>query len=350
MLLKSKCNSLAALLCVLACTACLPAKADQPIAPPEGSPPISPPDSNSSKKDAPPIAAPDSTPGFAPPDAAEIQEEEQKRKLLEQQKAKQQAAAPVVPVQKQVDDPEKARKYRAQLHAFDAQKMAQRKEFRGAALEYKQAVQFEPENLQYQLGYANAAHESNDWANAVEAYRGILKIDPSHTDLHKTIAECLFKLRRYDEACDEYKKAVQYEKDKADCWRRIAEIRVGQGRHTEAMDAYRAAMKAGPADGTACRQLASMLWNAGNKAEALQTYREGIRTAGSKDGDLQAAYAYALMSNQQWKEAADAYKEAARLKGSTPEINAGYQSALQHIQYDEEMAKREAAKKAKHKK
>ncbi|MBX9685812.1 MAG: tetratricopeptide repeat protein [Candidatus Obscuribacterales bacterium] len=253
------------------------------------------------------------------------------------------------PPPRQHDDETKSRKYKAQLHAFDGGKMLRKGNFRGAQIEFKAASNFEPENIQYHLGYASAAHQANDWSEALEAYKRILKTDPSHTEVHKTIAECLFKLGRYDESVEEYKKSLPFEKDKCEIWCRIASIRIGQARHNEAMDAYKSASKAVPGEGKPYRLLAAMQWQSGNKAEALATYRNGVHNA-PKDGDLQAAYAYALMSNQEWKAAAEAYKTASMLKGATPQLQAGYKSAMEHIAYEEDLARRKAAKEQKHKK
>lgn len=246
----------------------------------------------------------------------------------------------------QVDDEVKARKFKAQLHAFEGGKLLKQRQFYYAAKEFKQASDLDPENIQYTIGFANSAHQASTWDEAVEAYKRIVKADPSHTEVYKTIGECLVKLAKYDEAVDAYKKSLPYEKDKADIWVRIAAIRTGQARHGEAMDAYRQAIKAAPNEGKAYRLLAAMQWNAGNKADAMATYREGVAKA-SKDGDLKGAFAYALMSNQQWREAAEAYKAAAQLKGSMPELQSGYKSAMEHVAYEEQIAKRKAELEAK---
>lgn len=253
---------------------------------------------------------------------------------------------PPTPPPKQEDDPEKARKFKAQLHAFEAGKLMKQKAYKYAAMEFKAASNFEPENLNYVLGYANAAHQANDWTEAVEAYNRLLKADPSHKEVHKTLGECYNKLGRYDDSVAAYRKAVEFEKDKADLWRRIAAIRTSQSRFTDAMDAYRAATKADPTDGKSYKNLAAMQWQNGNKAGAIATYKEGVAHS-PRDRDLMGSYAYALMSNQQWQEAANAYQAAAKLGGTTPEFDAGYKSAMEHIAYDEAMAKQKADAEAK---
>lgn len=245
-------------------------------------------------------------------------------------------------------DEEKARKFKAQMHAFKGGQMAREKNFRQAESEFKEAAKYEPENMTYLEGYASAAHHANDWKEAVEAYNKILKTDAKHTEVHKTLAECLVKLglTRYDEAIEEYKKAVPVEKDKADVWRRIANLRTAQSRRPEAMEAYRNAIKAAPEDGVAYRLLAAIQWQGGSKSDAMSTYKEGVHSA-SKDADLWAAYAYALVSNQQWREAADAYKSASKIKGPSPELEAGYKSAMERAMYEDELAKRKAELDAK---
>ena len=244
-------------------------------------------------------------------------------------------------------DDEKARKFRGELHAKKGTEMMRANNFRQAESEFKEAARYEPGNIQYLEGYAEATHKANDCKESIEAYGRLLKADPAHhTEAHAIIGECLFKLRRYDESVDEYKKAVAVEKDKAAIWHKVAEIRLGQGRHPEVMEAYKNAIKAAPSAGKAYRLLAAMQWNAGNKDEALKTYRSGVQNV-PRDGDLQAAFAYALMSEQHWQEAAGAYKAAALVKGSNSELEAGYKSAMDHIAYEEQMAARKAKKTKK---
>lgn len=260
-------------------------------------------------------------------------------------------AAPAVAETKPHDfspqDDEKARKFRAELHAKKGKDMMNAQNYRQAEAEYKEAARYEPSNIQYLEGFAAAASKANDCRSCIEAYGRLLKEDPSHhQEAHAIIAESLNKLGQFDEAVEEFKKAAPVAKDKAEIWNKVAEIRMGQAKHSDAMEAYKAAIKAAPADGKAYRQLATLQWNAGSKSDALATYKNGAQNA-ARDGDLQAAYAYALMSNQQWEEAAKAYKAAAMLKGSTPELNQGYRSAMEHIAYEEEQAKRKSTKAKK---
>lgn len=285
---------------------------------------------------------------WAQPGAKETSDKDKEKEEEDEDKP---PVAPVVPEKpptpppKQEDDPEKARKFKAQLHAFEAGKLLKHNNYHYAAVEFKAACNFEPENANYVLGYANAAHKANDWADAVDAYAKLLKADPSHKEVLKTMAECYAKLGKQDEAVTYYRKALDFEKDKGEIWRRIAAIRNGQGRQQEAMDAFKSATKSDPSDAKSFKALAAMQWNNGNKTGAIQTYREGI--AHVRDRDLSAAYAYALMSNNQWQEAADAYMSAAKIGGTTPEIDAGYKSAMEHIAYDKQMAQRKADADAK---
>jgi tetratricopeptide (TPR) repeat protein len=257
-------------------------------------------------------------------------------------------AVPATPMTPQ--DDEKAQKFRGELHAKKGKEMMGVNNFRQAESEYKEAAKYDPDNIAYLEGYANAANKANDCKESIEAFGRLLKLDGAHhPEGHELIAECLFKMRQYDQAVDEYTKAVPFAKSKAEIWNKIAEIRIGQARHTDAMSAYRSAIKAAPGDGKAYKLLGSMLWNAGNKSEALTVYKNGASSA-PKDGDLLAAYAYALMSNSQWQEAAKEYKAAAMVKGSTKEIEEGYKSAMDHIAYDEQQSKLKAAKDDKNKK
>jgi len=245
---------------------------------------------------------------------------------------------------------QKAQRFRAELHAKRGSDMMKDNNFRQAESEYKEASKIEPDDLSYLQNYADAAHKSNDWREVIEAYTRLLKQDGAHhPESHAILGESFFKMHRYDEACEAYKKAAQFEKDKAAMWYKVAEIRLIQAKQPEAMEAYRGVMKVTPSDGKAYKLLASMLWNSNNKTEALRIYKAGSVSA-PRDGDLLAAYGYALMSEQQYREAANMYKAAAAVKGATPDIDAGYKSALEHINYEEQQAAIKAQKELKDKK
>lgn len=245
---------------------------------------------------------------------------------------------------------EAAKKFRGELHAKKGVELMKAHNYRQAEAEFKEAARNEPDNIQYLEGYAEATNKANDYKEAILAYGRLLKADPAHhPEAHGIIADSLRKLVRNDEAVEEYKKAVAFEKDKAAIWHKIAEIRLAQAKIPDTMDAYRNAIKVAPSDGKAYRLLASMEWNQGNKADALRTYRSGAQNA-PRDGELQAAFAYALMSEQQWQEAANAYKAAAMLKGTSGELEAGYKSAMDHLNYEQQVAKQAAEAAAKKKK
>ncbi|MBX9572384.1 MAG: tetratricopeptide repeat protein [Candidatus Obscuribacterales bacterium] len=258
------------------------------------------------------------------------------------------AARPATPSTPSPEDEKKARLFKAQMHAFEAGKLIRKNQFSLAQKEFRQAADYDPDNVDYLSGYANAAHKNNDWNAAAIAYTRLMRKDPSRKELYKSLGECLAQVQKYDDAVAAYKTAAQFEDDKGEMWKRIGSIRSNQGRYDEAMEAYRQSVKLSPKDGKGFETLAALEWKQGNKTAALKTYKTGV-TNNPDDGDLQAAYAYALMGEQRWREASEAYKAAARTKGKNPAIEQGYKSAMDHIAYDEQMAKIKAAKEAKKK-
>ena len=246
------------------------------------------------------------------------------------------------------EDEKKARLFKAQMHAFEAGKLIRKNQFSLAQKEFRLAADFDPDNTDYLAGFANAAHKNNDWNAAALAYTRLMRKDPTRKELYKSLGECLFQVQKYDDAVAAYKQAAQFDDDKGEMWRRIGSIRSNQGRFDEASDAYRQSIKLSPKEGKSYETLAALEWKAGNKTAALKTYKDGVSN-NPNDGDLQAAYAYALMGEQRWREAAEAYKAAARTKGKNAQIEQGYKSAMDHIAYDEQLAKIKAAKDAKKK-
>lgn len=237
----------------------------------------------------------------------------------------------------------KAKTLQAQLAAFKAGGLMKGKKYREAVQEYKRAYALQPD-IKYALGYASAAHQAEDWFGAIDAYKQIYKLDPSKKDVLKTTAECLVKIGQYEEAVTMYKECLPFEKDKSDIWQRIATIRLGQRDFPETIDAYRQAIKANPKDGQPYSLLANLLWREGKKSEAMSIYKDGVANF-PKDGALQEAYAYALMSEKDWHGAANAYKTAAGCVGASKRVTQGYQSAMQRIAQEEQLAKHKTHKR-----
>lgn len=264
-------------------------------------------------------------------------------------KPAQTEVAPVAkPAAPTAEDEKKARLFKAQMHAFEAGKLIRKNQYSLAQKEFRLAADYDPDNIDYLSGFANAAHKNNDWNAAALAYTRLMRKDPSRKDFFKSLGECLFQVQKYDDAVAAYKQAAQFETDKGEMWRRIGSIRSNQGRYDEAMEAYRQSTKLSPKDGKGFETLGALEWKQGNKTAALNTYKAGVAN-NPDDGDLQAAYAYALMGEQRWREASEAYKAAARTKGNTPAIQQGYKSAMDHIAYEENIAKAKAEKAAKKK-
>ncbi len=245
------------------------------------------------------------------------------------------------------EDEAKVAAFRGDYHFLKGDKLFKFNQFVKAALEFREAMKYQPKNVKYAEKMAEASAQARNYPLAIEGYEAILKLEPTRKkELVREIADCYFNLKQYDAACDKYKIAAETAADKGELWRKIANIRMGQSKQDEAILAYRQAIKADPHDGQSYTKLALILSNSGRRDEAFGVYRDGVRNV-PKDGDLQEAYAYALMAKQDYRAAADAYKQAALCKGSTPTINAGYQSALKFVEYEDQVAKQKADQAAR---
>lgn len=284
------------------------------------------------------------------PAAAEEEEEEEETPAA-MPKSGEQPPVSAVPAEPRSsgtpEDEAKVALFRADLHFTKGDKLFKQNQFLKAAVEFKEALKYQPKTLKYAEKWAEAAAQARNYPLAIEAYEALLKLDPSRKkDLSREIADCYLNMRQYDQACDKYKVAAETASDKGEIWRKVAQIRLGQNKQDEAMGAYRQAIKTDPHDGTSYTKLALMLWNLGKQDEAFALYREGVKNA-PRDGDLQEGYAYALMSSKDYRGAAAAYKQAATLKGSTATINQGYQAALKFVEYEDQVAKQKAEQAAR---
>lgn len=259
---------------------------------------------------------------------------------------------PVAPVPAKPLTPEdeaKIKEFRGDYHFTKGDKLYKSGDYLKAAVECREALKYQPQNIKYAQRWAEAADKSRNWPLAVEANEALLKLDPTRKQLLKDIGDYLFYQKQFDAACEKYKQAAAFVPEKGDLWRKVAKTKMQLGENEESILAYRQATKVEPRDGRAWVALATMLASQGRADEAFAVYRDGVRNA-PKDGDLQEGYAYALMGRKEYHGALEAYRQAALCKGSTAAINQGFQAAQQAIQYEEQQAQQRAALEAKKKK
>jgi len=111
----------------------------------------------------------------------------------------------------------------------------QQKEYKKAIEAFKQAVEFDKDNLDAQRGLAQNLLNDNQQQAALEQYKQIAEADPQDAQTFLRLAEIYRRLGKFDLALDSLKKAEALVQDSLDVPFNIALVYEAQGRYDEAV-------------------------------------------------------------------------------------------------------------------
>lgn len=103
---------------------------------------------------------------------------------------------------------------------------------------YYRALQLEPKNEKYAVGYAAALVQSRQFAEAEKILRQVISANPDNYTAHANLALALFEMKRFPEALPEYEWLAAAKPDIAVTYFFIAIAHDNLGEYQQAMDAY----------------------------------------------------------------------------------------------------------------
>ncbi len=103
---------------------------------------------------------------------------------------------------------------------------------------YYRALQIEPNNPKYAIGYAAALIQSRRFAEAVEILQKVINQTPDDYVAHANLALALYELKRFAEALPEYEWLAAKRPETAATYFFIATARDNLGEYAEALEAY----------------------------------------------------------------------------------------------------------------
>jgi tetratricopeptide (TPR) repeat protein len=103
---------------------------------------------------------------------------------------------------------------------------------------YYRALQIEPKNEKYAVGYAAALVQSRQFGAAEKVLRQVISVNPDNYTAHANLALALFEMKRFPEALPEYEWLAAAKPDVVVTYFFIAIAHDNLGQYQQAMDAY----------------------------------------------------------------------------------------------------------------
>ena len=121
-----------------------------------------------------------------------------------------------------------------------------RKDYREAALTYKQLADQNPRNPVYLNKLGIALHQQAALALALKYYERASKVDPSYADAQNNIGTIWYQRKKYGRAIRAYKKAINIRSDMAVLHSNLGYAYFGDKKYQEAISSFRQALALDP--------------------------------------------------------------------------------------------------------
>lgn len=114
--------------------------------------------------------------------------------------------------------------------------------------------------------------KSNQYADAVEAYKGAVKINPDYMDAYVNLGTVYYKLGRYADAVDAYKHAVKIKPNFQTIYNKLGTIYIITGKYLAAIDTLKQAVSMDPGNPNTHFNLGLAYYLNGDKDAAYEEY------------------------------------------------------------------------------
>jgi len=121
-----------------------------------------------------------------------------------------------------------------------------RKDYREAALTYKQLADHNPQNPVYLNKLGIALHQQAALGAALKYYERASKVDPSYADAQNNIGTIWYQRKKYGRAIKAYQKAINIRSDMAVLHSNLAYAYFGDKKYQEAISSFRQALALDP--------------------------------------------------------------------------------------------------------
>jgi tetratricopeptide (TPR) repeat protein len=121
-----------------------------------------------------------------------------------------------------------------------------RKQYREAAVTYKDLADQSPQNAVYLNKLGIAMHQQADLAQALKYYQRALKADPRYADAQNNIGTVWYQRKKFGKAIRAYRKAIKTRDDMPVLYSNLGYAYFGDKKYEEAIAAFRVALSKDP--------------------------------------------------------------------------------------------------------
>jgi protein O-mannosyl-transferase len=202
------------------------------------------------------------------------------------------------------------------------------KRYDEAIQHYRTAARVNPDYLYYfnlanaLADAASARHDTNEFAEAVEAYQQALQLNPRSSDSHHNLALTWQAQGRASEALAEFEQAVRLNPKRADSWTQLGFLYATQNRMPDAEGVFRELIRLQPNNADAFGWLANALAEQTKLADAIPFYLTALKlNPADCKTEFNLALTFSRLGNRD--EAAEHYRQALRINPNYTEAQMG---------------------------
>ena len=165
----------------------------------------------------------------------------------------------------------------ATAHAMLALCLCERKEYKGATEEARQAIHAAPDEAVGFYAMATIMHNRNRLKNAYSAITEAIRIEPWNADFFGMLAMIEFGRSRWAECLNAAEQGLEFEPEDVDCTNLRAMALVKLGRRDEAESTIDTALASEPDNAVTHANLGWTLLHSGDPRKAMEHFREALR-------------------------------------------------------------------------
>jgi len=195
-----------------------------------------------------------------------------------------------------------------------------------AESEFREAIRLEPNNVRWRANLGNLLAKEGKWSDVEREYTEAVRLDPNNAYWHSRVGASLMAQKKYSKAEAAFKGSVRLEPNKADWYYQLGRAYHEQEKWKEAEEQYIVAIRLDPKKAVYRFNLGFALAKRSKWHDALDVMRATIRLD-PNNAVLRSNFAIVLTNVKMWGEAEIEMREAVRLDP----ISSKYRDLLKRI-------------------
>lgn len=208
-------------------------------------------------------------------------------------------------------------------HVNTAKEMLDKGQWTLAKKHYGAAMQIEPANMEYMIGYYKACLLGQDWPSVINTLEKIFRQDPTKEKLYYAdYGKALYFNNQVPQATAALKKAVTLGSNPEGVHETMLGMYQYQRDYPNVILEYKALIKCAPAKTERIKALAELLWQTGNQAESATYYKQYAKVRPT-DAEAQQQLGYILCAIKDYPGSVAAYRKALAISPADPRAKQG---------------------------